>query len=108
MAQGLGRYRHLATIFRRMEVSDGEDGLTTSEVTVCEPWIALVPLEGRELERHRQRDPRATHLVQMRYRDGIDARMFLRCKGRTFEVTSTPLNVEERNRELQLLVTETT
>lgn len=108
MARRLGSYRHLARIFRRMEVSDGEDGLTRSEVTVCEPWISLLPLEGRELERARQRDARATHLVRMHYRTGIDARMFLRCKGRTFEVTSTPLNVEERNRELQMLVTETT
>lgn len=100
-------YRHQARIFRCIEVSDGEDGLTQSEVTVCEPWVSLVPLEGRELERARQRDARATHQVRTHYRAGIDVRMFMRCKGRVFELTSPPLNVEERNVELQFLVVET-
>lgn len=101
-----GSYRHLAQIVRRIEVSDGADGLRSDEVVVCRPWVSLEPLEGRELERARQRDARATHLVKTRYRPGIDAGMVMRCKGREFELSSLPLNVMERNVELQFLVVE--
>lgn len=105
--RGVQRYRHLARIYQIVETSDGADGLIAQEITVCEPWISLEPLAGRELERARQRDARATHQARTHYRSGsIEPRMRMRCKGRVFEITSAPLNVGERNVELEFLVTE--
>lgn len=63
-----GDLMHRASIQTRTETSDGHDGFTESWATVQTRIAArVVPLAGRDLERARQIDPRASHEVHLRF-----------------------------------------
>ena len=63
-----GDLRDRVTLQTRTETSDGHDGFTETWTTVRSRISARVqPLEGRDLERARQIDPRASHQVTLRF-----------------------------------------
>lgn len=63
-----GELRHYVTIQTRSKESDGSDGFVETWSAVKRRIHAKVePLSGRELESARQIDPRAGHLVSVRY-----------------------------------------
>ena len=63
-----GELIHRISLQTRTETSDGHDGYTESWSTVQGRVAARVdPLSGRDLERARQIDPRATHRVCLRF-----------------------------------------
>lgn len=81
----------------------GEPALAWTEV--CKTWASIRPLSGRELWQAQQVQADVTHAVRMRYRMGIDATMELDLKGRRLKIVAV-LNLEERNRTLELLCQE--
>lgn len=111
-----GALRQRGTIQTRTEVSDGHDGFvdpTWTAVRARVP-IRIRPLQGRDLERARQVDPRVSHDVTLRYwRDyptdlaGGRARLVYHdLSDRMFEIIGPPIDVDERHVELRLLCKE--
>lgn len=63
-----GRLRQRVSFRKYIETSDGHDGFTETPILVRLRVAAEVAaLTGRDLERGRQIDPRASHLVTVRY-----------------------------------------
>lgn len=65
----IGRLRHRVTFQTATETSDGHGGVTEASATVGPVRMAaeIAPLDGRDLERARQIDPRAVHKLTVRY-----------------------------------------
>lgn len=102
-----GDLRHRVTVQSLTEASDGHDGIVQTWANAVPRVPARVePLVGRDLERSRQIDPRASHLVTMRfwydYLTDLDAgrsRLVFhdgRVGDRTFEIVEVPREVEPR------------
>lgn len=72
---------------------------------VAEVWASVKPLSGREAMLAQQLQPDVTHAVRLRYRAGVGPECRLVLKGRKLNVVSV-LNVEERDRSLELLCIE--
>lgn len=66
----------------------------------------VIPLSGTERFQAQQIQAELTHRVEMRYHEGIKPQMRVEYKGRTFEITQPPINLEERDRELHLVCAE--
>ena len=47
-----------------------------------------------------------SHRIYMRYQSGVDSTMRVLFGNRIFEITSPPINYQEKNYEIQLLVRE--
>lgn len=63
-----GALLHRVSVQTRTETGDGHDGFTESWTTVRSRIAARVdPLSGRDLERARQIDPRASHELRLRF-----------------------------------------
>src|SRR3990167_4883684 len=99
---------HRVSLQTRTETSDGHDGFTESWTTVQTRIAARVAaLAGRDLERARQIDPRASHELHLRYwrahnddLDGGRARVIWHDDGaigdRTLEMVEPPRETEHR------------
>lgn len=73
---------------------------------VCTVWAAVEPVRGREYWAAQQVNGEATVRIRMRYRPGIDRTMRVLFGGRILQLISPPINVQERNVELQLMCVE--
>lgn len=99
---------HRVSIQNRTETDDGHGASDETWATVQARIAArVVPLSGRDLERARQIDPRATHELRLRYwrahdsdLDGGRARVIWHDDGaigdRTLEIVGPPVEVEHR------------
>jgi len=104
-----GELRQRVTVQMKAETSDGHDGVTEAWSLVRARIAAKVkPLQGRELERAKQIDPRVSHEVTLRYwrnyRDDLDGgrgRLLYHDRSdRTFEIVSPPVDVDERHEQV--------
>ena len=98
---------HRVSVQSSTETSDGHDGYTVAWADVRSRVSARVrPLTGRDLERARQIDPRASHEVTLRFwRDYVTdldagrARLIFHdgvIGDRTFEIVEVPREEEPR------------
>ena len=101
-----GNLRHRVTI--QQPVVDSSWGGTTNWEEYVEVWAAVEPLRGRELLAAQQVQSETTAKVTIRYVAGVTAKMRILHGSRIFELTAPPIDPEERHRELQLMVKETT
>jgi SPP1 family predicted phage head-tail adaptor len=81
----------------------GEPALSWKEAAKI--WASIRPLSGRELWQAQQVQADVTHACRLRFRTGIDATMELDLQGRRLRIVAV-LNLEERNRTLELLCQE--
>lgn len=102
-----GDLRQRVTVQTRTKASDGHDGYTEAWSEVRHRLPALVkPLMGRDLDRARQIDPRASHEVTVRFwgdyptdLDGGRARLVWHdgdSGDRTLEIVEPPREMEYR------------
>lgn len=77
--------------------------------TFAEVWGEVTPLSGREYWRAAQVQPDVTHQVTIRYLPNVTTQMRVRRRGETdrFYQIGAVLNIDERNREMQLMCRET-
>jgi SPP1 family predicted phage head-tail adaptor len=68
-------------------------------------WASIEPLNGREFFAAQQVNAEVTARIRLRYLPGVTRQMQVKFGSRTFAIESV-INVEERNRELQLMVKE--
>jgi SPP1 family predicted phage head-tail adaptor len=100
-----GALRHRVEIqSRSMSLSDtGSPSYTWSRH--ARAYADIQPNTGRESEIASEIAAVQTHLVRIRYVQGVTPRMRILWGTRTFDINSV-VNVGERGRELQLLCTE--
>jgi len=101
-----GSLRHRVTI--QQPVVDTAWGGATTWEEFAKVWAAIEPLRGRELIAAQQVQSETTAKITIRYLAGITPDMRILHGSRIFELTSPPIDPEERHRELQLMVKETT
>lgn len=105
-----GERRHKVTIKRVVGSISGTGGVTEgTPVTVGSEYVSIEPISLREKEQLQAGGIQAetSHIIRMRYRDDVGPAMYLLKGSRRFEILSLA-NVDERNRELQLLCAERT
>ena len=102
-----GQLRHLVELQHLgARVDDGAGGGSIPYVTYAEDVPAAIePLEGRELLLAGQYDARLTHRVRLRYRPDVRPSDRVVYGDRVFNV-KTPIDPEERHRELELMCEE--
>jgi SPP1 family predicted phage head-tail adaptor len=71
----------------------------------CETWAYVRPIRGRNFYEAQQGQSELTHEVNIRYRPGIDRSMIVVYDGRRFDVQYV-MNIEEKNKELELICVE--
>jgi SPP1 family predicted phage head-tail adaptor len=100
-----GKLRHAVTV---QSVTDGtgtRGAPTKTAATFATTWASIEPLSGAELWRAQQVSAEVTHRVLLRHLSGVTPKMRIKYGSRTLEVVSV-LNLEERDRELELLCRE--
>jgi len=100
-----GRLRRRVTIQRSVRVDDGYGGSQVVWEDVGKVWAAVEPLRGSERYAAQQVKNDLSHRVLMRYRPGITPQMRLVLNDRVLNIEAA-INVEERNRWLELLCRE--
>jgi SPP1 family predicted phage head-tail adaptor len=110
-----GKLRHLLQIQLPTNVRDDIGGVRQEWSTLTTVWGDVEPLRGRELEVAKQIEARISHKITLRYRATVEPKARLR------QVTSmdesraqvkkvfnilAPLNLDERNIELQVYAME--
>lgn len=78
---------------------NGQEAYTWT--TVANVWASIRPLGGRELEMARAVQSESTHIIEIRYRENINAKMRLTYGGKIYNITGTT-DVDMRHRTLEL------
>lgn len=101
-----GELRHKVII---QKISDNVNSFNQPDeddwVDVATARAAINPLSGREFFAAEQNNSEVTHKVKMRYIAGVLPNMRIKFGTRYFGIIAV-LNVEERNRELQIMCKE--
>ena len=100
-----GRLRHLMWLKEPTHTSDGMGANTTTWGTVEVFWGSVEPLRGREWIASGLENSEVSGKIVRRYKSGITPDMIVAFGSRTFQIVSV-INVDERNIEQQLMVTE--
>lgn len=100
-----GRLRKRVILQRPVETQGDTGGVTTTWVDVATVWAGVEPLRGREYESARARNAETTHRLVLRHRDDILQTWRIAFGGRIFRIDEL-LNIDERNREVQIRATE--
>jgi SPP1 family predicted phage head-tail adaptor len=97
--------RHRLTIQTVTRTEDGQGGFTEAWADGDSVWASITPLKAYQRFQAMQMQAPATHKVVMRYRSDVSNAVRLTFGDRVFSVAEV-LNVEERNRFLEITVTE--
>ena len=100
-----GRLRHRMWLKEPTHTSDGMGANTTTWGTVEVFWGSVEPLRGREWIASGLENSEVSGKIVRRYKSGITPDMIVAFGSRTFQIVSV-INVDERNKEQQLMVTE--
>ncbi len=106
-----GELRHRVRLQQRSEVQDAAGGQAISWVDVADLWCQITPAGGKEAAAGGAVRGETTHNAKMRYHPQIVPKNRLlglgpaTMAGRIFNITSAN-NVEERNREMDLVLSE--
>ena len=100
-----GDLRHRITIQSSVKTGDGGGGFTVAWSNLATVRGKIEPLRGREQLHGMQLEARVTHRILIRYRSDVTAANRILFGTRTFNIRSV-LNVDERNRWLEILAEE--
>ncbi len=100
-----GRMRHRIKIQSPVEARNGVGEIITTWATLATVWASVEPLRGREFFDAEQMQAEVSTRVRMRYYPGITAQMRVLWGSRVLEIV-TPIDVNERHKELQLMCRE--
>ena len=100
-----GRLRHLMWLKEPTNTSDGMGSNTKIYGTVEVFWGSVEPLRGREWMESGLENSEVSGKIVRRYKSGLTPDMIVAFDSRTFKIVSV-INVDERNREMQLMVEE--
>ncbi len=100
-----GTYRHRLSVQQEHPVADTGGGQGMGWTTLDTVWASIMPVSGRERWMSGQMTTMVTHRIRMRFDSTITPAMRFVMGDRVFNIRSI-LNVEERNRTLDILVEE--
>lgn len=104
-----GALRSLVTIQKETRVADAAGGYSTTWGTfAADVWAGIEPLSARERLRASQLEQAVTHRITLRYSDDVKALSAahrVKFGTRLFNIAGI-VNLDERNRELQVLAVE--
>ncbi|MDA8212164.1 MAG: phage head closure protein [Clostridia bacterium] len=100
-----GELRHRVKIQQKSVTRDsfGAESVTWSDVATV--WAVVEPLRGREFFGAQQVNAEVTTRIRIRYRSGVVPTMRALYGSRVYDIQSV-INLDERNRELQLMCKE--
>lgn len=97
-----GRLRHRITIQSATEAQDSHGQAIDTWATYLTAWAEIAPLSGRELFAAQETHSEISTRIRLRYREGVTAKMRV-LHGSTVYNILAPLNIETKDRELQLM-----
>lgn len=102
---GLGDLRHRLTLEEAQRVSDGAGGHTETWVSVAAVWAAMRPSGGGEGVDSGRLAGRVSHVITLRYRDGVTPAMRFRQDTRVFHILAA-IDEDARHHWLRCLCEE--
>ena len=103
-----GRLKHRITLQRYNVTKDEYGQDVESWVDIATIWADFLPKRSKEFYAEQQVNAELTAVISIRYRSDFGERDRVIYVGRTYEVIGQPINIEMRNRELQISVRELT
>ncbi|MDU5108893.1 MAG: phage head closure protein [Clostridium sp.] len=101
-----GEFRHLI-IIQKLDKSRNEYGEVIEEwIDFLEIRAAIYPLSGKDFFSAETLNSEVTHKINIRYVDGVTSAMRVKFWDRYFEITSPPINFQEKNILLQIMCKE--
>jgi len=101
-----GRLRHRVSIEQFSATTDEVGDPVETWTPVDTVWANVLPISGREFFASKQVNAETTHRVFMRYRAALTANHRLVFQGRVLDISAPPINIGERNIELEIHCTE--
>lgn len=101
----IGKLRHRVTIEQVTEAQDTDGSVIETWSAFAIGQASIEPISGREYFAAQSTQADVTHRVSLRYLPGITPKMRVTFGSRVFDILSV-INVDERNRELQLMCRE--
>ncbi|HUS95676.1 MAG TPA: phage head closure protein [Hyphomicrobiaceae bacterium] len=101
----IGKFRYLVTIQKLDGTLDAAGQEVQSWVSHGQRYASIEPLSGRELYTARQFFADVTTQMTMRYLAGVTPKMRVSYNSTVWNIRSA-INIENANRELQILATE--
>lgn len=104
-----GKLRKRIDIEHVVQTAEGDGSTTESWQTFATRWASIEPIEtsGREYLQGAAIESDVSHVITLRWLDGVTAKHRVYFRGRIFEIESTA-DVEERGRMLVLMCKEQT
>ena len=101
-----GNLRHLVTIQKNTPTADGMGGWTAVWTTLTTAWAAIWPVSAKEQVASQQVEGQITHKIRIRHQSSITGANRIKHGTRYFKIVAPPINVDERDCQLDLLCTE--
>jgi SPP1 family predicted phage head-tail adaptor len=101
----IGKLRHRITIEQVTETQDTDGSVVETWAVFATIQASIEPISGREYFAAQSTQADVTHRIRLRYLSGVTPKMRVNYSSRIFDILSV-INVNERNRELQLMCRE--
>jgi SPP1 family predicted phage head-tail adaptor len=101
----IGKLRHSITIEQVAGTQDSDGSLIETWSSFANVQASMEPISGREYFAAQTTQADVTHRICMRYLAGVIPKMRVKYGSRIFDILSV-ININERNRELQLMCKE--
>ncbi len=101
----IGRTNKRITFCRYEEKENGLSQMEQELAEVKTVWASVEPTRGREYQEAQRIRPELTYKITTRYHKGVTPDMFIKFRGRLFNIVSI-INVRERNEMLEIICTE--
>lgn len=101
----IGKFRNRITFQSETEISDGYGGSVTTWSDYKAVWANISTLNGKERIQGQQIETEYTHKIYTRFLN-VNDKMRVLYKDRVFEIVSA-INIEERNKYLEIMCIET-
>jgi SPP1 family predicted phage head-tail adaptor len=101
----IAKLRHSIAIERVTETQDTDGSVVETWSPYATVHASIEPMSGREYFAAQSTQADETHRISLRYLSGVTPKMRVNYASRIFDILSV-INVNERNRELQLMCRE--
>jgi len=101
----IGKLRNRVTIEQVAETQDSDGSVIETWSNYAGAQAAIEPISGREYFAAQTTQADVTHRISLRYVSGVTPKMRVKYGSRVFDILSV-ININERNRELQLMCRE--
>jgi len=103
-----GRLRRRLHLQQTNQTRTASGGYTDVWTTTATVWGSIEPLRGREYFENAQVQGQTTHRIVIRYQSSVDSsyRVVDACDSRVFNIVGGPINPNDRNVLLELMVKE--